>query len=136
MGHRHSRPVSSGLYDSVRELQRQESLKRQPSLGDSSSADPLLVFPPEVVLLIFDLLPASTIILCCRRVCTSWKQLVDEPQVWQVKMQRAHNFDPRLMELADVNWPQLCLTAVGRPNLLKTVVPTTLVLKRSRLVGF
>ena len=39
-----------------------------------------------------------------------------------MKMQRARNFDPRLMGLAGVNWPQLCLTAVDRPNLLKTVV--------------
>ena len=100
----------------------QESLKRQPSLGDSRVADPLLVFPPEVIFLIFDLLPLSSIVLSCRCVCTSWKQLADEPQIWQLRMQRAHNFDPRLAELPNVNWPQLYNSTVYRPNLIRSVV--------------
>lgn len=121
MGNKTSRPVSSECFESIRQLQRQESLKRQPSLGDSSVADPLLVFPPEVICLIFDLLPPSSLVLACRLVCTSWKQLVDEPQIWQLRMQRAHNFEPRLAELL-LNWPQLCINTVCRPNLIKSVV--------------
>ena len=117
-----SKPVSSEFFVSIRQLQRQESLKRQPSLGDSSVADPLMVFPPEVIFLILDLLPLSSIVLSCRRVCTSWKQLVDEPQIWQLRMQRAHNFDPRLAELTHLNWPQLYTNTVYRPNLIRSVV--------------
>ena len=117
-----SKPVSSEFLESIRQLQRQESLKRQSSLGDSSVPDPLLVLPPELIFLIFDLLPLSSIVLSCRRVCTSWKKLVDEPQIWQLRMQRAHNFDPRLAELTHVNWPQLYNNTVCRPNLIRSVV--------------
>ena len=123
MGQKASTHHPSKLHEVVHLLQRQESLKRQPSVEDSSASDPLLVLPPEVVLLIIDLLPPSTLVLTCRLVCTSWKQLVDEPQLWQLRMKRAHNFEPRLTDLSHVvNWPQLYTNSVARPNLIRSVV--------------
>ena len=105
-------------------------------MEDSSTADPQQVLPPEVALLIIDLLPPSTLVLSCRLVCTSWKQLVDEPQLWQLKMKRAHNFDPRLTDLSlVVNWPQLYTNTVARPNLIRSVVDGRLSLQPWYLSG-
>ncbi|KAM8927544.1 F-box only protein 6-like [Pelodytes ibericus] len=51
----------------------------------------MLIFnelPEDVLLEILTLVPASDLILRCRRVCSLWKDLVDSPTLWKTKCQR------------------------------------------------
>lgn len=111
----------SPFQQSISALQRQISLQSQSSVGGSDT-DPLCVLPPELVLLIFEFVPLPDVVRSCREVCKGWKQFFDDPQFWQLRMMQAGNFDRRLASIPIVNWPQLCVSSVDRPNLLKNFV--------------
>ena len=112
---------SSTFQQSIGELQRQISLQSQSSFSGSDT-DPLVVLPPELVLQLFEYVALPEVLCTCRLVCKGWQQFFSDRQFWQLRMMQGRNFDQRLMTVPNVNWPQLCISTVYRPNLIQSFV--------------
>ena len=95
--------------------------ERRESRDRSGEEPPFCTLPHEVVFAIFEYVPTIEIVQTCRRVCRGWKLFFDDPRFWQRRMAQSGNYDGRLANIPNVNWPQLCIRTIYNPNLIKSI---------------
>ena len=87
----------------------------------SGEEPPFYTLPHETVFSVFEYVPPREIVQTCRRVCRGWKLFFDDPRFWQLRMAQSGNYDSRLADIPNVNWPQLCIRTIYDPNLIKNI---------------
>ena len=95
--------------------------ERRESRDRSGEESPFCTLPHEVVFAIFEYVPAREIVQTCRRVCRGWKLFFDDPRFWQLRMAQSGNYDDRLANIPNINWFQLCIRTIYKPNLIKSI---------------